>query len=276
MYDLFAYQRTRADAQPQPAVVYTLARETHVCPISAPTSRPRVSTASSYSDGFGREIQKKIQAEPGADRTMRASASIPAGSAAAGPSSTTRASRSGSTSRSSARRTLRVDRQQGVSPILFYDPLGARGGHPASRPHLGEGGLRSLAADDLGCQRHRAASRRDHRSAATIPTSATSSPIADRADTCPPGTRSASTAAGDPRERIAADKAAVHREHAHGGAFRCAGPAVPDGCPQPLRAEDAHVVDEQLRHPRRSGHRGQPARACATRSCRMAIRSAAS
>src|SRR5438874_65233 len=35
IYDLFAYQRTRSQPLPQPAVVYTLARETHAAELSA-------------------------------------------------------------------------------------------------------------------------------------------------------------------------------------------------------------------------------------------------
>jgi RHS repeat-associated protein len=64
VYDLFAYQRTQADPQPQPAVVYTLVRETHDADLS-PGQKTKVQHSFSYSDGFGREIQKKIQAEPG-------------------------------------------------------------------------------------------------------------------------------------------------------------------------------------------------------------------
>lgn len=64
VYDLFAYQRTKDDEQPQPAVVYTLARETHHYDL-AQDEQTKVQHSFSYSDGFGREIQKKIQAEPG-------------------------------------------------------------------------------------------------------------------------------------------------------------------------------------------------------------------
>ena len=64
IYDLFAYERTRDSAQPQPAAVYTLARETHAADLQ-PGQQTKVQHAFSYSDGFGREIQKKIQAEPG-------------------------------------------------------------------------------------------------------------------------------------------------------------------------------------------------------------------
>ncbi len=61
LYDLFAYHRTKDDLDPQPSVVYTTVRETHVP--DGPTTK--VQHSFSYSDGFGREVQKKIQAEPG-------------------------------------------------------------------------------------------------------------------------------------------------------------------------------------------------------------------
>ena len=64
VYDLYAYQRTQDDPQPQPAVVYTMARETHHFDL-AQGQQTKVQHSFSYSDGFGREIQKKIQAEPG-------------------------------------------------------------------------------------------------------------------------------------------------------------------------------------------------------------------
>ena len=63
VYDLFAYQRTEGTANPQPAVVYTLTRETHDADV-AHDEKTKVQHSLSYSDGFGREIQKKIQAEP--------------------------------------------------------------------------------------------------------------------------------------------------------------------------------------------------------------------
>jgi RHS repeat-associated protein len=64
VYDLFAYQRTAADPRPQALVVYTLARETHDADL-APGQKTKVQHSFSYSDGFGSEIQKKMQAEPG-------------------------------------------------------------------------------------------------------------------------------------------------------------------------------------------------------------------
>jgi RHS repeat-associated protein len=64
VYDLFAYPRTRDRAQPEPAAVYTLARETHAADLR-PGENTKIQHSFSYSDGFGLEIQKKIQAEPG-------------------------------------------------------------------------------------------------------------------------------------------------------------------------------------------------------------------
>jgi len=65
VYDLFAYYRTRHDPQPQPTVVYTLVREVHYRDIASGQPPTKIQHSFSYSDGFGREIQKKIQAEKG-------------------------------------------------------------------------------------------------------------------------------------------------------------------------------------------------------------------
>lgn len=64
IYDLFAYQRTRNNAQPDPLAVYTITRETHVSDL-APNETTRYQHAFTYSDGFGREIQRKLPAGPG-------------------------------------------------------------------------------------------------------------------------------------------------------------------------------------------------------------------
>jgi RHS repeat-associated protein len=69
VYDLDRFRRTRQahpddPTQWQPACAATVARETHVTgPL--PPHGLRIQLSFSYSDGFGREIQKKIQAEPG-------------------------------------------------------------------------------------------------------------------------------------------------------------------------------------------------------------------
>src|SRR5207247_973652 len=64
VYDLGRFSRTG-----QPPLAAVLARETHSHDPGGPMSRIQI--AFSYSDGFGREIQKKIQAEPG-DAPLRA------------------------------------------------------------------------------------------------------------------------------------------------------------------------------------------------------------
>jgi RHS repeat-associated protein len=64
LYDLAAYYRTREQTNPQPPVVYTIARETHDSE-PAPSGGVRCRHSLSYSDGFGREIQKKVRAEAG-------------------------------------------------------------------------------------------------------------------------------------------------------------------------------------------------------------------
>ena len=64
VYDLFAFQRTRTDPQPQPNLVYTLTRETHLSDLPAGQAT-LFQHAFSYSDGLGREIQNKMQAHPG-------------------------------------------------------------------------------------------------------------------------------------------------------------------------------------------------------------------
>ena len=105
VYDLDRFRRSR-QADPndptkwQPACAATLARETHASAAPPPQAR-KIQLGFSYSDGFGREIQKKSKPSPGRS-SMAGPMSARAGWAAAGPSSTTRASRSASTSRFSA------------------------------------------------------------------------------------------------------------------------------------------------------------------------------
>ena len=64
VYDLFAYWRSRNEEQPQPPLVAALTRETHSTDL-AEGQQTKIQHSFSYSDGFGREIQKKVQAEPG-------------------------------------------------------------------------------------------------------------------------------------------------------------------------------------------------------------------
>ncbi|MBZ5494667.1 MAG: toxin [Acidobacteriia bacterium] len=116
VYDLFAFARTRHDEQPQPAVVYTLARETHVADLGE-GSQTKIQHAFSYSDGFAREIQKKIQAEHGADKKPRWVGS-----------GWTIFNNKGKTVRQyepffSPTQHYEFATIVGVSPILFYDPV---------------------------------------------------------------------------------------------------------------------------------------------------------
>ncbi|MGH3998194.1 MAG: SpvB/TcaC N-terminal domain-containing protein, partial [Pseudonocardiaceae bacterium] len=122
VYDLFAYHRTKDQPDPQPAVVYTLARETHDSgPV--PAGGLKIQHSFSYSDGFGREIQKKIQAEPGP-------------LVEGGPTVSPRWVGSGWTVFNNKGKPVRqyepfftdthrfeLDVRIGVSPVLFYDPV---------------------------------------------------------------------------------------------------------------------------------------------------------
>jgi RHS repeat-associated protein len=140
VYDLFAYQRTKDQRDPQLAVVYTLVRETHDAGL-APGQQTKVQHSFSYSDGFGREIQKKIQAETGSVPRRDANGKIIVG-AVGQPEMTPddvspRWVGSGWTVFSNKGKPVRqyepfftdthrfeFDVRIGVSPVLFYDPLG--------------------------------------------------------------------------------------------------------------------------------------------------------
>ena len=123
VYDLFAYYRTRDQPNPQPVVTYTLARETHEGDLQA-GQQTKVQHSFSYSDGFGREIQRKLQAEPGP---------LVTGGAVISP----RWVGSGWTIFNNKAKAVRQYEpffttthrfefgvQAGVSSILFYDPVG--------------------------------------------------------------------------------------------------------------------------------------------------------
>jgi RHS repeat-associated protein len=63
VYDIFAFARTQVLPEPHPAVLSTLVRETHDADPGGHTTK--VQCRFGYSDGFGREIQKKAQAAGG-------------------------------------------------------------------------------------------------------------------------------------------------------------------------------------------------------------------
>jgi RHS repeat-associated protein len=131
VYDPFAYRRTRNDPQPQPVTVYTLMRETHDADLE-PGELTKIQRSFSYSDGFGREIQKKIQAEPGP---------LAPGGASAGPrwvgNGWTVFNNKGKPVRKyepffTPTHGFEFARNVGVSSVVFYDPLGRVAGalHP--------------------------------------------------------------------------------------------------------------------------------------------------
>ena len=122
VYDLYQYQRTSTSDNPQPNVVCTLARETHDADLTQ-AQQTRIQHSFSYSDGFGREIQKKIQGEPGP--------LIDAGPAV-NPrwvgSGWTIFNNKGKPVRQyepffSATHQFEFAKSVGVSPVLFYDPV---------------------------------------------------------------------------------------------------------------------------------------------------------
>jgi RHS repeat-associated protein len=64
VYDLFVYMRTCDSERPEPLGVYSLAREMHASDLRS-GEFTKVQHSFSYSDGFGRQIQKRAQAESG-------------------------------------------------------------------------------------------------------------------------------------------------------------------------------------------------------------------
>ncbi|WP_337287739.1 SpvB/TcaC N-terminal domain-containing protein [Candidatus Methylomirabilis sp.] len=143
VYDLDRFRRTR-QANPneptkwQPACAATITRETHASD-PLPSQGLKIQASFSYSDGFGREIQKKIQAEPGPVPEWT-NGKIVVGPDGQPEMTTTDASPrwvgSGWTVFNNKGKPVRqyepfftdthrfeFDVKIGVSPILFYDPI---------------------------------------------------------------------------------------------------------------------------------------------------------
>jgi RHS repeat-associated protein len=125
VYDNDAYLRTRGQAAPQPVSLATLARETHVNPpLAAGTGASPIQVSFSYADGLGREIQKKLPAEP---------ATVPPGAPPAPPrwvaSGWVVLNNKGKPVRQyepffTPRHAFDFAVTVGISPVLCYDPLG--------------------------------------------------------------------------------------------------------------------------------------------------------
>ncbi|MCA0243579.1 MAG: toxin [Proteobacteria bacterium] len=145
VYDLDRFRRTR-QANPddpgawRPVCAATLVRETHAS-APLPPQGLKIQLSFSYSDGFGREIQKKVQAEPGPVPQRDAGGQIIVNADGQPAMTSTAASPrwvgSGWTVFNNKGKPVRqfepffthahlfeFDVRIGVSPVLFYDPVG--------------------------------------------------------------------------------------------------------------------------------------------------------
>ena len=139
VYDLSAYHRTKGQPAPVPATVYSMVRETHDSDLAA-GQKTKVQHSFSYSDGFGREIQKKLQAERGpvprrdaagdiiVDANGRPAMTVNDVSPRWVGSGWTVFNNKGKPVRQyepffTDRHNHEFDVRIGVSPVLFYDPV---------------------------------------------------------------------------------------------------------------------------------------------------------
>jgi RHS repeat-associated protein len=127
VYDFHRFARTKADnptdpTQWQPAYTSMMSRETHAAD-PKPPGGVKIQINFSYSDGYGREIQKKVQCEPGPLFD-------------AGPVINSRWAGTGWTIFNNKAKPVRqyepfftnthrfeFDLRIGVSPVMFYDPV---------------------------------------------------------------------------------------------------------------------------------------------------------
>ncbi|MGH9756038.1 MAG: RHS repeat domain-containing protein, partial [Blastocatellia bacterium] len=208
IYDLDRYRR-----EGEPPYAATLVRETHVSD-PPPPGGLRIQAGFSYSDGFGREIQRKIQAEPG-----RLDPGDPNS-----PIIDPRWVGSGWTIFNNKGRLVRqyepffddthdfkFGHQIGVSPILFYDPLGRvvatlRPNHAWEKIVFDPWRQTSYDVNDTVLN---ADGSTDPKSDADVKGFFSRLPDADYLPTW--YEQRIALAANDP-ERVAAEKAAVHRQ----------------------------------------------------------------
>ena len=177
-------------ARRAPTYVRTLARVTHRDAATA------WQESYSYSDGFEREIQRKLRAEPGP--------LVPGG-----PSIPERWVGSGWTVYNNHGKPVRryepffddtpafaFARQEGVSPVLFYDPADRvvgtlRPDHTYEKVVFDPWSRRPGTPTTPSCRSTRA----------TIPTSAASSPVSPSASSCRPGSTRGRAVRSVPRSR---------------------------------------------------------------------------
>ncbi len=126
VYDVNAYQRTSAAAQPSPPAIYTLARETHTADLAAAPAgtTTQYQFAFAYSDGFAREIQRKARVADGPITT----GGTPVSPRWAGSGWTIFDNKGRAVRRYepffSATNQFEFAAQTGVSTVQFYDPPG--------------------------------------------------------------------------------------------------------------------------------------------------------
>ncbi len=129
IYDLYQYQRNSNTATPLPNVIYTIIRESHVSDL-APVETSKIQHSFSYFDGFGREVQKKIQAEPGVveGNTDNGENNVFADPRWIGTGWTIYNNKGNPVKKYepffSPTHEFQFDKRVGVSSTLFYDPLG--------------------------------------------------------------------------------------------------------------------------------------------------------
>lgn len=121
IYDLFQYKRTSNTANPMPSVIYTMVREIHASD-QTQNQLSRVQHSFSYFDGFGREIQKKVQAESGDVDSVHMEDRW-AGSGWIIYNNISKSVRQYEPFFSDTHK-FQFAKQVGVSSILFYDPVG--------------------------------------------------------------------------------------------------------------------------------------------------------
>lgn len=222
IYDVLAYQRTKNQSNPQAVVGYTMARETHHADPGG--SEPKVQHAMSYSDGFGREIQKKIQADPGPVPRRNITGAIivnPDGQPAMTRDEVTPRwvgsgwtvfNNKGNPIRQydpffSDRHDFEFGARVGVSPILFYDPVERvvatlHPNHTWEKVVFGPWRKETWDASDT----------------VLVGDPSTDADVGDFFDRLseaaylPTWHTQRKGALGEPRERAAADKASIHRE----------------------------------------------------------------
>ncbi|HET6478871.1 MAG TPA: RHS repeat-associated core domain-containing protein [Actinoplanes sp.] len=139
VYDLTGYWREPDPQKKRPAVAATLAREKHASE-PLPAGGLQIQVSFSYSDGSGREVQKKIQAEPGPVPRRNAAGKIIVGADGLPEMTPDEVSPrwvgSGWTMFNNKGKPVRqyepfftdthrfeFDVRIGVSPVIFYDPV---------------------------------------------------------------------------------------------------------------------------------------------------------